>query len=146
MSNTLTDRDLRSWLRDQRPELDTSRLNSQQLRSTARAVVALDTDSPTLRNQALRLLAAEFPAPSDPAQASQPFTHFRRTPPIRYAGESYRVADPRHYADHCPDLDLSGNTVYATNDPPPGHPGSTTWLDQSGEQPGGHQADRQSEQ
>ena len=91
-------------------------------------------------------LAAEFPAPRDPAQAGQPFTHFRHTPPIRHAGEAYRVADPRHYVDRCPDLDLSGNTIYLTNDPPPGHPGSTTWLDQSGEQTGDYKADRQSDQ
>ena len=55
------DRPLRRWLRDQRPELDTAALGPAALRSTALAVIALDSQVPRIRAAAHRALADQLP-------------------------------------------------------------------------------------
>ena len=126
---TANDRPLRRWLREQRPELDTAALGPAALRSTALAVIALDSQVPRIRASAHRALADQLPPYAARVQPTPRVSFIRATPPIRFVGEAYRTADPRHYLHLYPRLDTSGRTIYLTNDAPPGHPDSHACLD-----------------
>ena len=130
MNHPASDHDLQLWLAERRPDLDPARLNPAQLRATALALLAADAPSPDIRAQAHLALAAEFPAISDPNQPPAPIPFLRFTPPLRLTGDTYRRADPKHYLHLRPDLDTSGDTVYLTNDAPPGHPNSLARIDE----------------
>ena len=130
MNHPANDHDLQHWLADRRPDLDPARLNPAQLRAAALALLAADAPNPNTRAQSHLALAAEFPTVPDPNHPPPPIPTIRFTPPIRITGETYRRADPKHYLHIRPDLDTSGNTIYLTNDPPPGHPDSLARTDE----------------
>ena len=131
MNDPANDHDLRLWLAERRPDLDLTHLDHAQLCSTALAHIAAHTADPAARQQAHIALAAEFPTIPDPAQPPAPLPFLRLTLPLRITpGQTYRLADPKHYLHLAPGLDTSGQTTYLTNDRPPGHPRSLARVDE----------------